>query len=436
MRDNMASGYNGTQDVIELLEKFNNDEVTQSLIEQYQSKSLPELFSVSRREISHSAFLSKVLSDKSFHNCGTFPFLAFLRVIYKRSKKQRRSQQHSSIDGISQLILTGESFIAGVRGFTEKTTKDGDSRNNGRADIVLMADVLPKYVQAVGKSSVTVVVENKVGSSENNKQTEIYYDYYEKDYANSLVLYVYLTPIPSIELDTITEAQCACKEFIQINYQDILDGVLIPLKAKTESTRAKFILNEYIESLGVSFEDEESSGRKSKNKSKKTTIMAITPEYRDLLTAFFEHNKELIIASLEAINSDSQQDEDIRKDAAVCLGAMHKLRDNQKYSVTYANDLNKTNLGKGRLVLAVISDYAQKHNDSDEIKKAFCPKNSSKPIIKLKNGIKDSKRWFSDSPIKLADGEYVVDNQWGIGKAFDKFLEQARDAGYKISSNE
>ena len=46
------------QELIDAIIKFNNDPEVQKLASFYSNQSVPEIFGVSRREVSHSAFLS------------------------------------------------------------------------------------------------------------------------------------------------------------------------------------------------------------------------------------------------------------------------------------------------------------------------------------------------------------------------------------------
>ena len=151
MSDNNLVNENKLTNAIELIEKFNNDRESQLLIEHYRDKSLPELFAISRREVSHSAFLSKVFSENSFHNCGTYPFLALLRILFKRYRMQSASQKTSRINEVSQLILTQENFVSDVKVDTEEIIKDKTGKSDGRVDIVLRANILPQYIPAACK---------------------------------------------------------------------------------------------------------------------------------------------------------------------------------------------------------------------------------------------------------------------------------------------
>ena len=411
--------------VIKLLEQFNKDPQTQALIDKYLKKSFPELFAISRRETSHSAFLSQVFQENSFHNLGTIPMLALLRILTRRSREQ---DNHTIETKLQNAVLLNTVKLSNVEIDTEVMTRILYARKQGKADIVIHSDIFIPGVPDIKK--LTLVIENKVGSEEHDDQTITYYNYFNSIQAQGeIVLYAFLTPLPSIELDNIgNQPECACTKFIQINYQDILDEVLSPMLRMLENNRTHFIIKEYIDSLGVSFEDVDSNKVSKKNKNKKTIIMAISDEDRELLSAFYERNKELIYASIEAISTDHNQDEDVRKDAGSILESIKKLssRDMTKYL------FNGEKYGKGRLVLAVIKDYAAQNHSADDVKENF--KIRKRDIIKEKNKLQKSDRYFDkqEDIIAIDNVEYAVDHEWGKGDEFNSFLDKAKELGYKI----
>lgn len=111
-------------------------------------------------------------------------------------------------------------------------------------------------------------------------------------------------------------------------------------------------------------------------------------------------------------------------------------RNTQKYI------FNGISYSKRRLVLAVISDYASKHN-IHTVKTHFDPvKNGNREVVKKYSTLShrrpdDFKRYFVQKRELIIDkaspnDEYAVDNQWGIGPEFSRFLAKARSLGYNI----
>jgi len=112
-------------------------------------------------------------------------------------------------------------------------------------------------------------------------------------------------------------------------------------------------------------------------------------------------------------------------------------RDRTKYS------FNGKSFGKGRLVLAVISEFVRQRSDvsSSDLYRAF-PKylrSPHGPFVPLSEAMKifeeeGRKRNFINAgePIELTDGPVAVSNQWGI-KRMRAFLENAERLGIEIT---
>ena len=98
-----------------------------------------------------------------------------------------------------------------------------------------------------------IIIENKIDSNEglNKKQVKTGCDVYDKSLQTSRYyvatkrknqetlkqLYVYLTPSLNNE--------CECANFIKITYQDVIDGIIVPMLSTTSlSSRARFFLEE------------------------------------------------------------------------------------------------------------------------------------------------------------------------------------------------
>ena len=112
-------------------------------------------------------------------------------------------------------------------------------------------------------------------------------------------------------------------------------------------------------------------------------------------------------------------------------------RDMTKYS------FNGQTYGKGRLVLAVISEFVRQRpgTSSCDLDKAF-PKHLHSPhgpFTPLADAMKSfheegRKRTFIDAgePIELTDGAFAVSTQWGL-KRIGPFLENAERLGIDIT---
>lgn len=270
--------------------KFKNDPDFQKLENFYYSKSFSEILGVSRREISHSGFLAWLLGNLESHNLGEFPIKKFLDIILKFSNDKLKTKHSDLFNSfVTEDYLIERLFIK-----SEYAIK-----NVGRLDIYIELTLL-----IAGKiKNIKLVIENKVESKENNDQTNSYFNFFDSaENDDKIVIYVYLTPISTLELIELTEPECNCKSFIQINYQSIVDYLIEPALNQNISTRTRNILTEYLKSLSQPSIDEEADGHK------KELIMALGNEERKLLSSFWEKNQKLILASLYAISSDPEQE--------------------------------------------------------------------------------------------------------------------------------
>ena len=71
------------QQIMDLMMEFNNDPVVQQLQSFYQNETVPEIFGVSRREVSHSTFLAWFFNPTSNHGLGDAPLIQLLELYLK-----------------------------------------------------------------------------------------------------------------------------------------------------------------------------------------------------------------------------------------------------------------------------------------------------------------------------------------------------------------
>ena len=232
-----------------------------------------------------------------------------------------------------------------------------------------------------------IIVENKIDSKEGGakkykdstrlpkdyldaSQTKRYYlgtHRTDKNAGDVYQLYVYLTPLPSAKLDNfnhLKDKQSAelrdNEHFIQINYQDILDGIIVPLlHSPSLSSRSRFFLEEFKNELtypnveatgGTSFiavSEDASAKISSKWEEYKTLItdsaIAAVQEQenidihqvnlsdantKDLLLSFWEENKLFLSALMHSLKPDD------KKNIQCLLNSLEK-RDTSKYMVYY-----------------------------------------------------------------------------------------------------
>lgn len=218
--------------VISLLSEFYKDSDYEELKRLYLTKSFPEILSIDRREMSHSTFLAWLLNKNESHGLADFPIKQFLKILVIRDLKQnvkRHCNDQTSTKKLSIAAINEEIIISEMSVSIERPVLAGNKR--GRIDILIVL----KAVIDNQERDVHIIIENKVYSNEQADQTKKYFEankYDIQNNKNSIYLFVFLTPLPKAVLEQLTSPQCSCKEYIQINYQDILDAILEPALKK------------------------------------------------------------------------------------------------------------------------------------------------------------------------------------------------------------
>lgn len=320
----------------EYVNKFEQSE----LYKYYHQSSFLEEIKKERDEDVHSSFLACVFSK--YKDSDTLR--NFLKIIKQRAESQDK------MDMLPEIPIEDNIDIVNV---IQEDAFKGENKN-GRIDLILECN-----------NNVMIFIENKVCSHEhfnkasNQGQTNAYYTHYKNKYPKALKIFVFLTPLDSISLDkydslNINE-RCECEKFIQINYQDILDGVLVKLSAfkKKGLSRDKIIIQEYIKTLSIPSPEQ--------TKKKRRITMAVTNELKEASKDFWKKHQELIICSLNAMREDetiTDEDRKAFKDFSEFLGRF-KANDNTKFHIEGIDGpVNKRNLA-----LKFCEAYLNKYTD-------------------------------------------------------------------------
>jgi hypothetical protein len=404
--------------------KFKNDVISQRLGNYYDTKSLGEIFGVSRKELAHSNFIAWLLGNKESHHLGDYPFKKFLEILVLSCKGTQGDKHKALFDS----VITGHLRVTELQIYTEKTIE-----SVGRVDILIEADVV--YFETTKK--LRVIIENKVTTKEHSDQTTKYYDHYEnfqdKDCIN---LYVYLTPLSGIELSELKEPESSCKEYIQTNYQNLVDYLLEPILNKDISEKIKMIIKEYLQTL--------SQPTRSEDEHKQGLIMAIGHEERELLTRFWEKNQKLVLSALYAISSDPAQEKDVREKISGALDSISGAeKDRSLLKIYFADKVHVQGIKKSNIGYFTVKLIEEKGLLSDDTFN-FLRKDRSCSFQLLKTAdecteseIKYRKYRTSEHPELMYDGVgYYVARNWGIGnihKFMDSISSQFDQIKYQIN---
>ena len=326
--------------------RFNEDKDFLVMREKYNEPSFFEIISKERSETTFSSFLKWLFSCNTSSDSAS-PVMMLLDILVRRSNEQqknivlipenlktwivsRRMKIQSLHVETEQPVstLARDVFDALCKNNKDEYTKGYNSgwidypdfvnalqiasNSQDRIDLFIDCDIIDI---SGGNKKLQIIIENKVDSKEggakkykeNTRLPKEYLDasqtgrYYlgthrtDKNARDVYQLYVYLTPLPSAQLDNFNHMEEGLSEefrgnehFIQINYQDILDGVIVPLTHSTAlSSRSRFFLEEFKNEL--TFPNVEATGG--------TSFIAVSEEFSEHITYKWEDYKTLIIDS-------------------------------------------------------------------------------------------------------------------------------------------
>lgn len=317
----------------EMLKNFHNDSNVQKLLARYRRKSVSEIYGVARRELSHSSFLAWLFDSQADHGLGA---LACNKLMIMLASHENRNYP------ILNPFLVGQQMLR-----NEVTTEC--AIDNGRPDIIIIDK----------DNNIRLIIECKVVAKETNEQTARYYEAYGKEKDGRTNIYVYLTPNGA--------NSPKCKEFIHINYQEIIDNILNPiLKDENLSPRTKFIIDDYILALEKPAEEFEENNN---NKNKKNIIMGEGKEYRELLEKFWNNNNKLIIECLQSLSESD--DSEIATNASEALKVAERLGNTPKkklqIKISNSNIIFEKYNAKDSLVDFVKYLYENYHDQLEDI---------------------------------------------------------------------
>ena len=420
--------------------RFNGDKDLLMMKEKYNDPSFFEIISKERSETTFSSFLKWLFSIKVSLDPAS-PVMMLLDILVRRSNEQQGSTVlipenlktwivSRKIKMQSLYVETEQSVSSLARNVFDALCENNKdeykkgyetgwidypdfvnalqiaSNSQDRIDLFIDCDIVD--ISGDNKK-LQIIIENKIDSKEggakkykeNTRLPKEYLDasqttrYYlgthrtDKTAGDVYQLYVYLTPLPSAQLDDfhhLEEEHSAelrdNEHFIQINYQDILDGIIVPLLHSTSlSSRSRFFLEEFKNELtypnveatgGTSFiavSEDASAKISSKWEEYKTlitdsAIVAVQEPVwcfagtyykfaqqenigihqvnlsdantKDLLLSFWEENKLFLSALMHSLKPDD------KKEIQCILDSLAK-RDTSKYMVYY-NDRPVCNL--------------------------------------------------------------------------------------------
>lgn len=330
----------------ELINNLYNDSNYVRWKQRHSDDNIWRILNKTTDELSHSKFLAYILDSSRNGTLDDFALLQFLRLLV--ISNINKGNRNKILTKYQNNILTDTKIVSLNTILCEKVDR------HARYDIFIE--------MLINNQPVTLIIENKVTSSENVGQTDKY-EKYSKDYKNPILVYL------SVKEENVNE------KFITITYQQLLDNVLEPSLEVIKDERTKSFVMDYINILG-NIETKDGS-----------LIMAISKEERELLKSIYENNKELINKMFEAISDELEDDE---KEALKVLNS-NNLSRNTKWKY------NGESVNSKQLVRIIVKEQLESGNSIENLSqfkmhssplvvKDIIPNYSQYDSLQLKNG--------------------------------------------------
>lgn len=313
------------------------------LYQYYTKETFLDVLGVARQENPHSSFLSWLFNINASHELNENATRLFVSSLCMETLEKSNSKINvfnDSNKAEQELLKLGKYQISDFA--------VGNEINLGKKRLDLLISFVAKFENST-KKRIVIILENKVSSKEHTEQTQEYFDlsvdekqrlrmlnslYSRTDNVDEevLVFYVFLSALND---------KAICNEFLNINYQFILDNVLEPCLYLCSKDKEKSRISDYIRCLGQCRLSEE-------NNDKNYIIMAISSKEINLVKSLLEKYKsiiELVITSIIDANSESivsKNDIPFWKSVANVYSSIYCNTDNQL--------VNKINNSKGAVL--------------------------------------------------------------------------------------
>lgn len=395
--------------VFEMLNEYHENTITRKLREKYLTPSLFHIIRKERSEEVHSNFLKWLFELQNSLGNEDFNIISsLLRVSYTRAREQNLPDFPASL---IKLAYGSGSSIRLV-----EVEREYSCSGAGSVDLVISGEASDGSDRIPFK----IIIENKVDSKEHHSQTCKYYNYFEghryRGARGEQRLYLFLTP----EFNA-ADAECECGHFIKINYRDIMNYCIHPLKTVSGlSPKNRLFLDEY--SRALSFPS-------YINNDYKTIIMSLDPDDEVLLNEFWKANKDLIKMSLEAYKAsgcggDEEEQEDVQKaiDAIKNIGSSSK----KQFKITN-KDTGAFTITNQMHLMEQLMDLYNKHSSLDG-KDIVAKYNriGSVFVESAKTGYSD---WFT---FKDSTRKRITTQQQRDSSKLEKIIKMADEDGFII----
>lgn len=383
--------------VEEWLMQFHSNQATRAIIRKINQNSILDIYGIARSETHHSKFLAWLFNPNESHNTGELALRKLLNIAVRRGIEQ--NNQSKDFPGFKNTVLTSAphslTSASNVQVLTEYYIEaQGNKGAKGRIDILIQNVEL-------GTGSINIVIENKIYSNEHDEQTTTYFEginqkHPNQKHPNQKNIFLYLTPKSNWEMPKEDGPSCTCKDFIEINYQDILTEVLTSILEEPISSATRIAIEDYIHCIT-------SPSIHSKN----YNSMATDKETNEMLKKFWDANEELILAAINAFATSGEKKYKGVSEAQKAIAEFIDNKDYTKYSINGEGTYSKSKLVENvvRYIISKGGDVMGTLKNLD----AKCTNGLLRTVDHYNSAIKRAVK------LEYNGGSIYITNQWRIG---------------------
>ena len=432
-----------TQDVV----KFLKDKKFVKAVEYFRTQPIFNILGVQRAETKHSAFISWLLGLDIESQSGFSPLKMFLLECKKLvDEKYNNNEAISEEYHWTKDIIDEKMFLNDISITTESPIST-DSRKRGRLDIFAFAKI-----RTAGSKShpINLIIENKIYSGENQDQTKKYYEWGKQQ--GAYTLFVFLTPLANNKFISLKESRASQKEFIEINYQWLVEKIIEPIYSRIENFETRLYIKDYLKTLSrPSFEEDEKleSGKDTEE------IMAIESSVKELLVSIWNENPDLMYSIMKAKLDFDSEDESLETKQALTslikkIEVERKKRGENTRIYFIDENGNKTKAYTLKdFVIEITKKYFVKHQLTEESMKVYGTTNQknkeTNEVITYSyleghdKAFKYSKNagkyngFDLDTPISIGGVNYYIMRVWLASESpIRKVIDVAKELGFRV----
>ncbi|MDE6560944.1 MAG: PD-(D/E)XK nuclease family protein [Muribaculaceae bacterium] len=275
-----------------------------------------------------SKFIKNVLDDMALNNSLPIAPMGYLL----RYVVSRIMEEGCPLSSLNMILLTNPNIDVETSYInTEEPVNTSSNSKNSKKDrrIDIFARGRIKYEDAnhvLKEEPFCLVIENKIKSKQHDDQCQFYYDYIERKYPDiPHKFYIYLDP---------KEEKSECGAYINISYNELMHHVLDPLLSEIKHLGGK-IPDDYYRDLIELIDTLQHPAEFMSDQP-----IALSKDYRDLLSNFYKENRELILLAAKECADD--------EDFTTIEKGFKQRRSSVKYVISHPNlqdvEANEKNL--------------------------------------------------------------------------------------------